>query len=745
MHRFIGALVAGFERRPACLLYVIPVFLILFNTLGPYRTDSLYNYANVALGADGATLPGRPSIDPNVGATSYALGVRAAKDVIAGRWPLWNHYEGLGAPLLGGLQSAALFPPTLLLLLPHGQAIEHALLQALGGFGAFLFFRSFGLGVAAAVTGGLLFEVNGVFAWLRNAIFNPVAFLPWLLYAFEGLRASAIAGEGLARRAPTICLGGVMGALALYAGFPEVTYFYVLLVAAWAVFRLMGLMRPQAAQVLIDGALTAALALALSAPALTAFVAYLREADVAGHVAEGFYGQWAPAGAILQYMLPYVYGPIWTSYDPLVANVWGKTGGYIGFLPLLAALAALFSPGRRGVKLFLAGWIVVALGASHGWPGFYQGFMQLPLAKVAATYRYINTSWIFCCIFLAAILVNDAALLPRAGLRRVLMAAGAVTAVLIGAAIVAAWPLIVRLWTDTPGLRKYGLAALLAAPVLFAAALAATRAGRAFAPAMGALLAAEAAMWFLVPFLSYPRHGHLDGESIAFLRANAGYQRVMLSFGDRAYGLMPNFGSAFGIPSLNYDNVPVPKLTVDYVRERLDPYASVLFLPWAPGLDADQRARRARDVRDRLDRYAAAGVKYVMAGPSFDPRLVEVFKGEAMTIYEIPGTRNYFTAPGCTVTPVSHDLVDTRCEAPSELLRLELFMKGWSADVSGKPADVVLRDGAFQGVALPAGQSRVAFTFRPAGFSAAVAAAGCALLLVLAVAGRQILNSRRPA
>ena len=112
--------------------------------------------------------------------TSQALGTRAALDVAAGRWPLWNHYEGLGAPLLGEMQSAALFLPTWLMILPQGQTLEHILLQFLAGAGTFLFLRRFRLGRRASLAGALAFEVNGVFAWLRNAIFNPVAFLPWV-------------------------------------------------------------------------------------------------------------------------------------------------------------------------------------------------------------------------------------------------------------------------------------------------------------------------------------------------------------------------------------------------------------------------------------------------------------------------------------------------------------------------------------------------------------------------------------
>ncbi len=283
----------------------IPIFVTLLGVFGPFLTDSVYLYSGVGLDVTSRILPGNPTIDPNVGETSFALGARAAFDILAGHLPLWNHYEGFGAPLLGEMQSAALFPPTLLLALPHGQVIEQALLQLIAGAGAFLFFRTFGLGTTASLAGGLTFEVNGVFAWLRNAIYNPVAFLPWLFFAVERLRAAALAQRTLSRRLPMICIGGVAGALALYAGFPEEVYLYSLLLIAWVIFRTFGLSGRQNIAFLTDLLLTGLLALALSAPLLVAFFDFLGDAELGAHAANGLFGVWLDSGAIIQYLMPY--------------------------------------------------------------------------------------------------------------------------------------------------------------------------------------------------------------------------------------------------------------------------------------------------------------------------------------------------------------------------------------------------------------------------------------------------------
>src|ERR1700756_3237925 len=55
-------------------------------------------------------LQGQNNIDPDIGFTSQALGHLAAVDWLHGHVPWWNPYEGVGAPLAGELQSAALFP-----------------------------------------------------------------------------------------------------------------------------------------------------------------------------------------------------------------------------------------------------------------------------------------------------------------------------------------------------------------------------------------------------------------------------------------------------------------------------------------------------------------------------------------------------------------------------------------------------------------------------------------------------------
>jgi hypothetical protein len=302
----------------------------------------------------------------------------------------------------------------------------------------------------------------------------------------------------------------------------------------------------------------------------------------------------------------------------VLSRIWGSIGGYIGFVPVVIALAGLFIPQRRAVKVFLLGWVVVALGVTQGLPGIYQAFMALPLTKATVCFRYLNASWIFCIIFLAALFIDSIPTLPQPALRRILCWAVVSGLILIAAAAVGARPLIADLWTNFPASRTFIAGALLCVAVLSFCIPGAGRCAGArwAATALSCILVAEAMLWFTIPYLAYPRQGKVDNDVIAFLQANFGYQRVVdASRG----GLLPDYGSYFGIPLLNYEDNPIPKRTVDYIKENLDPYADpIIFVPWSGDFSPEQQADRQKIFWERLSRYARTGVKYVLAGPGFN-------------------------------------------------------------------------------------------------------------------------------
>jgi hypothetical protein len=606
--------------------FLLPTLFLAPSLLGVIRTSGVYLYSGLAYGTSSRLLAGEPTIDPSYGVFSEALGVRAAKDLFSGRLPLWNHYEGFGAPLLGGMNAAALFPPTWLQILPHGQVLELAILQLLAGLGTYLFLRKIGVDRRAALAGGLLFQLNGVFAWLRHSTYNPVAFLPWLFLVIEALYVSAARKDPFKRRFRWLVLGGAGSGLAVYAGFPEEVYLYAFVLLLWTGLRFFGLKATARWIYLVDLGLVSLLGLLLSLPALLAFGGFLPEAALGGHGDNGFYGIFLPPAAVLQYLLPYIYGTIFSVADPDLRSIWGSTGGYVGMMPVILAAVALQLPERRALKITLALWIVVAVAVSHGVPGIYQAFMHLPLMKIAATYRYLNASWIFCFVILAGLSLDELTQKDQATIRQVLLVGIACGCGAIAGSAVFAWPLLTRAVLEFDHVRSFVTFSLLVLACMLVALLAVTRIGNAKAvvSVLAALTVSEAALYFSIPYLSYPRRGEIDSGLVDFLKNGAGFQRVVATDGGQ---LAPNYGSYFGISQLNWDDIPVPRQAVQYVQQRLDPYGivwGIIYLPESPFLTGKQLNERRALFSQRLDDYARAGVKYVFSNddPSAYPAII---------------------------------------------------------------------------------------------------------------------------
>ncbi len=158
------------EMRWAAAVVILPALAnlhLIFNFLSAAYIF-LYSGLDPAIGF----LPPHPTIDFNVGVLSEAQGRRVALDIFSGIMPWWNPYEGVGIPLAGNMQSAALFPPILLLGLPNGFLYMHLLLQAVAGLFTYLLMQRLGVSNLAAFTAAVLFEFNGTFAWLPE---HPVA------------------------------------------------------------------------------------------------------------------------------------------------------------------------------------------------------------------------------------------------------------------------------------------------------------------------------------------------------------------------------------------------------------------------------------------------------------------------------------------------------------------------------------------------------------------------------------------
>ncbi|PYD56540.1 hypothetical protein CFR75_10620 [Komagataeibacter xylinus] len=664
---------------------------------------SLY-YSGLSHNVSEKILRGEPSIDPNIGYISLALTWQGVHQLFTGHLPLWNYYEGFGQPLMGEMQAAPFFPPSWLVLLPQGVFIEHAVLQWIGALGAYLFFRKFGLSRRAAVTGAIMWEVNGVFTWLQNTVFNPVAFLPWLLYFVESLfvacRRNTVAWRDLTG---LLCGGILMGTMSLYSGFPEVVYLYCLFVLVWSIYRLFCLPERRQRLFYIGGLGVIALGtLILVAPLLTAFFEFLKQAYIGRHAAtngaaDNYANMVLPAAAMARYLFPYAFGEIFVIDD----RDWYDIGGYIGLVPFLVALASLFAPGRRTVKMILLGWVVFAVGASHGMPVVHAIAMHIPGVGYAESCRFLNSGWLFCMIFACALFVDQLPGLSRAQVFRTLAPAlGVGGGMALFMLFLKRGTLVFVLADFSETIRLFCIIMLVMALIGAVGVLVASLlSGRRSQAVLMVLLVTEVTTWYFVPFLSYPRKGELDQPLITFLQKNVGFSRVV---NGEKLGMNPNFGSYFDIPEVNFNDLPTPLRTVDYIHAHLDPFADgTVYIQEYPYLSEAKEQERRQFFRDHMSNFGATGIKYAIVnniGRARKPINLTTLPADSQSFILEAGQRYQISVPGQMLDP------NTSPDTSAYVTALDVWF-----DTGHAKADGVLKVSVCVGTVCTQGTKNMAF------------------------------------
>lgn len=268
-----------------------------------------------------------------------SLAVRLAR---AGTWPLWNPYNGNGAPLLANYQSALLYPPNwLYLLVPveHGMGWLAALHVAWAGLGMYAFLRQLGLSQFAALAGALAFEFSGyLIARLTFlSITCAVAWLPWLFWAVERLI--------IRQRVPAAAVLALVIGLELLAGHAQTAAYGLAGAACYGLWRLVALWRAgeerAARKALALAFAGGALGVALAAAQIVPTVELLLESQRAGGVEREFglfYSLWP--WHLLTAFVPGLFG------TPAAGTYWGygyyhEDAIYVGLLPVLLAIGVI--------------------------------------------------------------------------------------------------------------------------------------------------------------------------------------------------------------------------------------------------------------------------------------------------------------------------------------------------------------------------------------------------------------------
>jgi hypothetical protein len=734
--------------------------------------------------------------------------------VAEGSWRPWNPWEGFGAPVLADASFQLVYPPTWLLLGLEptlrfkALAIGHALLAALG---ACALARRLGTGWVAAGTAGAAYALSGPFLsaaslWHHYA---GAAWLPWLLFALEGLirrpRAAAalalglVAGIQLTAGSGDVCLAGaILGAARL----------------AWYLAR----RRPPARRALAlagNGALAAALALALGAAQWLPTMERAREGfrTVLDPRTNAYWS--LHPGALPDLLIPRLTTELPLSEAARQALQEGREPFlaclYLGIVPLaLAAIGLALRPRRAAAPaagaLFL---VTTALGRHaplHGWllalPGF--GLMRYPE-------KFLWPAAL-CVAILAALGTSAWESRWSDGERRRGRVVGALLLVAAVAAVLAAWgvagppsalaPLLARSDAEA-GAHAAALRLVRSALLMLAVALLAWRraqreqAGRRVTAALLVLGAADlvAVGQGVNPLAPRQLWDHrpavVDGLAGEDVRVHAAFVDAgCLVPGPRPAGWNPRWIAPLGFQ----DTLRPPSGARWGVRGSYDGEFTGLGSRWsAPftaaawsglGTPAGLRLLQLGGVTHVLtvarSPLAGLGPAEVLGSPYVCPLQVQRVPDPLPEAYVVHAERAAGDAdatlrvvldpafdprrevvldearPAGPIGPAADDVrivsrrlasleLEARLGAPGVLVVLEAFDGGWHATVDGAEAPVLRANGLFRAVRLPAGRHRVAFAYRPR--SAAVGGA-LTLLGVAAVVtglGWRGLRAWRPA
>lgn len=737
-----------------CVIFIVALSIgsHFLSIMGLVEDNKMIAYSGLFTSIKAAFVPGwNPGvIDPNVVYISQCLGHRAALDWCSGVVPWWNPFEGVGMPLAGEMQGAALFLPFVLLLyFSKGLLYLHIVLQSLAGIFTYLFLRHLKLSRIVATTGGALFALNGTFAWFGDAVANPIAFLPLLLLGIERTHSGAAQGKAPGWTFISLALAG-----SLYAGFPEVAYINGLFAAAWTLTRFCqnsGLAKVIFAKNIFTGLM---IGLLLAAPILTAFLGYLPLADSGLHASGDFEHLTINSEYLAQIFLPYLFGPIFgfnVTYPPTtIGGLWSCAGGYLGACPLFPCLLSPLGRSNKALRLLLLGWIGFCFCKTFGFGPVVELANLLPLIKQTAFCRYCPSSWIFAAIVLVSFVLDD--LRSYSHKRRTIIGSASLSLIVLSVIPVLVsnhWltELVSNSNTSPWVFVSLAFALLLSATNGFIAAYIAQPKLR--VSLISAILIIESFVLFIVPTFSSPRKATFKSGGVAFLKQHLGMNRFY-TLGP----IEPNLGTLFGLASINYNDMPVAKVWKDYVNSSLYPSRDPQFI----GKDMKTRGGTGpvTQLKLNLNNYEWVGVKYIVAPPNISPfteepavpRVKLVYSDEVMRIFELPSPGQYFEIIGSDHAPslevASRENLKAECANDCQLVRRELFFPGWKARVNGKDVPISQYKGLFQCIHLPKGNSQIEFTYMPPHMVPALVAFAAACLLIAFSMFRFLTEMLRP-
>jgi hypothetical protein len=716
-----------------------------------------------------------------------------------GEWPLWNPYQGGGAPLAANM-SSGVFDPLMLLVHLHPSLrvwdLTIMLWLIAGVWLAFVYMRSLDFGAAAAFAGATTFGLSGFFfLFSNNQFFRSYLYMPIaLLLVDKVIRSDRLRWIGL--------LGAAVAGN-LLVGMPESSLAVLSLTGAYALFRLATF--AEAGQ-RIRGSLRlaagGALGLCLAAPLLLLFFQYASIAQTS-HAPGAGVGLWAdPARLLLLWAVPLADGH-------QLAGVLGGFSGvrdWIGAAAVMAAVVGI-SSGREMWRRPGAFFAVVAALVLLKMYGFavVQWAGLLPAASQEDFPRYFPPAVAFSLAVLAA-----------AGIQAIADGSWIKWRLLSGLAAVA----VVGVWLvngnraelaaspPTDVISHYGLAVVAALAVLLACVGHPRKRYQwvATAAVIGELL-------LLAPHGIYaPR---LDPYRPPAWLGAAGYSAQGST--DRVYAfdakLFPNIAGAYQMQDIRALDALYPIRYVKYITTFIQPDFGTRFVGGAysqqeggkpahiagnPMVDllgvryliagqkspddlslrsvagsgapkplrlvASSEGTNVYENEERLPRaFVAHNLTYVAdmdaavrafgaTGPKYPDGAVQVsaFNPRADAIVEASPPRTKGSTPcngssdAASITSYSSEQVsiDVTSTCGGLLVLSDVYYPGWDAIVNGRQAAILPTDILLRGVPVDAGHSVVTFQYRPANFGLGLLLAASAVAILAATGAWRRIRPR---
>ncbi|MDO8659103.1 MAG: YfhO family protein [Candidatus Parcubacteria bacterium] len=278
--------------------------------------------------------------------------------------PLWNPYSFAGMPLLANFQSASFYPFNILFyLMPFAAAWSLMIFLGtlLGGIFLFLYLDNLKLSKWASFLGAFTFSFSGFFiAWMEWGTITHVGlWLPLILLSIDKLFLNKKNLKWL-----FIYLFSLV--FSFFAGHLQI--FFYLFIFSWAYFLArwlqLGLKKKIFFLFIILNSLFIILTAVQWIPTLQLISLSARNVDVVNYNNSGWF---IPFQHLIQFVAPDFFG------NPTTLNYWGAWNygelvGYVGIIPLMLAIFAMFY--RRDKKTLFFGTILF-LSLIFAFPTFF--------------------------------------------------------------------------------------------------------------------------------------------------------------------------------------------------------------------------------------------------------------------------------------------------------------------------------------------------------------------------------------